>query len=209
MKKLALIIAISLVMVLVASAQTKSADATVFGLHLGAKFSLPECARSTTGDAGVLNYDYRSEPSFPCFQLTNILMFAPSNTPLLNDQNVKIHFPTSMLATMSLDLHAQIVDGNLEGVQIHTHGLESQDEVLASLKAKYGEPSEFQEKQEQNAMGAVFNCHAAAWSFDNLTVVFFGALGHTDAGLVNIETTKESALIKKWRDESQARTPKM
>jgi hypothetical protein len=67
MKKLALIITISLVIVLVASAQTKSADATVFGLHLGAKFSLPECARSTTGDAGVLNYDYRSEPSSPCF----------------------------------------------------------------------------------------------------------------------------------------------
>jgi hypothetical protein len=67
MKRLALIIAISLVMVSVASAQTKSADATVFGLHLGAKFSLPECARSTTGDAGVLNYDYRSEPSLSVF----------------------------------------------------------------------------------------------------------------------------------------------
>jgi hypothetical protein len=189
----------------VASAQSKQADATVFGLHLGEKFTVPECARSKAGDG----YDYGTEPAAPCFRQNIYLPLPPPNTPVLNDQHLKIYFPPTMLSDLTLDFDAEVVDGNLEGAFINTDGLDSQDKILATLVAKYGVPSTLVEERGQNAMGAIFNSHMATWQFGNLTVVFCGTANRTDEGLVSIETEKETALRKAWREAAHTAEPKL
>jgi hypothetical protein len=217
MKILALVV-LSVLFASVASAQMKTADATVFGLHLGEKFSVPECARSKSSDASAVEYDYET-PSSPCFEVDPVLrkdlrefggsIPPPPNAPVLNDENTKIHFPNNMLADLTLDLEAEIIDGNLEGVFIGTDGLTSQDRILATLKAKYGDPTVLEEQRKQNAMGAVFNCHHASWQFDNLVVTFLGAADQTDVGIVSIETKKHAEFRRTNSERVQAEAPKL
>jgi hypothetical protein len=114
-----------------------------------------------------------------------------------------------MIGDLTLDFAAEVVEGNLEGAWIKTDGLDSQDAILATLVAKYGEPSKLVEERDQNAMGAIFTSHVATWQFGNLSVLFCGTANRTDEGLVSIETAKESALRKAWRDAAHAAEPKL
>ncbi len=177
-------------------AKTKDADMTVFGLHLGEKFSVPECPRGH--EKGLFAFAYGMEgdivpPSFICFRRSDTDTTKP-NAPVDTNQ-VGILVPDKdtplgvMFHVVAVDhdrraaIVAQIVGGNIEAVTIYTMGIQFQDAVLAMLKGKYGEPSSFEEERKHNAYGAVFSSHLAQWSqFTNLSVTFEGAPDRTDEG---------------------------
>jgi hypothetical protein len=110
---------------------------------------------------------------------------------------------------MQLDVKAMIVDGNFEGVFISTFGLKSQDDLLAKLKEKYGDPSEYQEEKMQTMGGAEFDSHVAVWRFDNFVVTFSGTGNRVDDGFIVIETKKQREFIRAWKEKSKAADPKL
>jgi hypothetical protein len=203
MKRMPIILAALILLAAGASAQTKTADMTVFGFQLGEKFSLSECARSEHSTVKIIVYE-GNDPS-PCFEVNRTIRPAPSpHTPVLDDQYVKIHFPTDDVSEMTLNVHAQIIDGKLEGVLISTFGLKTQDETLNALKEKYGTPSDFQVEKMQNGFGAVYQSHLAHWIFEGLTVTFAGTANRVDRGVIAIETTKETEFRRSLREKEKA-----
>jgi hypothetical protein len=187
------------------AAPAKIGNASVLGIQLGEKFAVPECSRSKS--MRDVEYEYRDTNVCFRLRLDPFRKFVLPNVPIVNDQTIKLIFPQA--TEMTLDVTAEIVDGNVEGIVIGTSGLSTQDEVLAALRAKYGDPSDFQDQREQNAMGAVFDSHTAVWDFDNLRVMFIGTAGRTDKGSISVETNKEIQLVRAWREQMKAAEPKL
>ncbi len=201
MKKLALIIVVSLVMVSLASAQTKTADATVFGLQLGAKFSVPECPFE---DIGYGSKGYITPPKEMCFEQDDDL----AGQPVSND-TVSMRFPEGGSPSITTGFHAVVIDGVVEEISFATAGLSIQDQVLATLKKKYGPPSSASETTKQNAFGAMFSSHSAVWHFANLKVTFWGSTDVIDHGLVEVQTKKGSAFRAAALKAASQSGPKM
>lgn len=186
------------------TAKTKEGDTTVYGLHLGDKFSVPECQREGGGiptewDKGTpQNYPYLMRTPVFCFkwELLDKIPLADikPNTPVVTDE-VKIIFPEDahpkFLAGFADDfMLGGVIDGNLERVLIYTGGLDHQYYWLAQLKEKYGEPTSLKEVNEENGFGAVFASLVAKWRFTNLQIKFEGTAGTTDTGSIEIMTNK-------------------
>lgn len=203
MKMLAVIL-LMLIAVAGVSAQTKHGDATVLGFHLGEKFTVPECARSKSGDG----YSY-DEVSAVCFRWDTVLQLPPVGTSLDGRTDLKLVFPSNKISEMTMDVRPEILDGNLEAVTIGTDGLATQDKVLDALKAKYGDPTEFAEKKIQNGYGAQFTSHAALWSFDNLTVYFGGTSLRTDSGIITVRSAKQIEYRAALAAKNSASSPKL
>ncbi len=187
----------------------KDVDQTVFGLHLGDKFSVPECAREKSS-SGLLDRYKGGDPSL-CFRLDAYELlshFVPPDTPVLNNQQIKLDFAKGV-TEMTLNVSAKIIDGNFEGVLIITSGLKSQDELLTMLREKYGDPSDFQEEKKETAGGGVFESHLAIWRFDNFVVTFGGTADRTDSGFIAIETKKQQEFVRAWREKRNAVAPKL
>jgi len=155
----------------------------VFGLQLGEKFSLSECAKDGMG------YDL----------ITNRLCFERyptkenENTPIDN-ATVLIRFPLSAKPEMLKDtaVAATLIEGKLEGLSFNTFGVSTQDEDLDRLKTKYGEPGDTKPLKVQNRFGASFNSVIAIWTLANLHVSFASAVTTLDEGLVIVDTDKGS-----------------
>jgi len=133
------------------SAKTKEGDTTVYGIHLGEKFSIPECKRLTDLSGKELQL-YAGERSVVCFEW-GPYMAPPDiklNTPVVTHM-VYILFPNAMPILYSMDMRGYAMDGNLERVFISTIGLKFQNYWLAQLKEKYGEPAVLKTVDKQNA----------------------------------------------------------
>jgi len=188
MKTLALTVLLALT-ASIAPAQSKQADATVFGFRLGERLSIPECARLTKK-----SIIYAENDNSPCFEriLSPLEKLHP---PLSANETITIFFPIGQDPSMisGRTILGQLVEGNLESIGFSTRGIENQDEILASLVAKYGDAGTLTEEEKQNAFGATFDSHLAIWSFSNLSVIFQGTTDRVDAGAVNIDTPKGAA----------------
>ncbi len=183
------------------AAQLKEADATVYGIHLGEKLSLPECKRAVQIKGFVgRDYDDMLIASL-CFERRGASTTKP-NAPVVTEK-VRILFPLDDTPSHVLTnaeafvdnvpgpIEAQIIDGNIESVTIFTEGLQPQDLLLAMLKEKYGEPTSLGEVNKENRFGAIFASHLAKWGqFTNLTVLFQGTGSRIDVGAIDIWTNK-------------------
>lgn len=199
--------------------QAKEADMTVYGIRLGGKLSIPECKRSVKNKYFPVPPSDVMQVTSLCFAWKGINIPEP-NTPVITDE-VEIYFPAfgtphGLLtgAEASADnlpgpIEGQIVDGNIEAITLYTEGLQFQDLVLTTLKEKYGEPTEFKEKSKQNALGAVFASHSAAWRFSNLAVSFEGTINSTNVGYIFICTNKGTEYILKTAKQRPQAGPKM
>jgi hypothetical protein len=189
------------ILALSAEAQTQSADDSVFGMHLGEKFSIPECVHLKKSNL------YAENDSAPCYERIGLTWGKKAqHDSLLTNDTVTIRFPFSQRPPIisGLKISAQIVDGNLESIGFNTMGLQTQDQTLSALKEKYGDPTSLTELKKQNNFGATFDSHFSVWKFEKFTVVFQGTTDRVDSGLVNIDTKKgadyRSALLKKSQD---------
>jgi hypothetical protein len=198
-KKYIAILGVALSFAASASAE-KEADTTVYGLHLGEKLSLPECQRVLDKKNKATNtYDEDPGPAI-CFQRrwmdSPVLRqaAAPPDTPFVT-AHIQIKFPSSNRPQIGVIpvqyIFGQVIDGNLEEVAISTCGLECQDEALAMLKEKYGEPSSVRDENVENQLGAVFVLRQADWlEFSNLKVSLLGFDSTLHEGLIRIMTLK-------------------
>src|SRR5882672_8440124 len=169
--------------------QNKSADATVFGMRMGEKYEVRECARE--GKGKFLHYQVMVQT--PCFQRMGELTDAPklSEASVLSDMLWMI-YPIGKAPTIvsGFQILVTIIGGNLERVGFTTHGYATQDATLELLKEKYGEPTTLTHIQKQNQMGASYLSINANWHFDNLDVTFDGMTSHVESGNVDIFTPK-------------------
>lgn len=167
-------------------------DMTVFGLKLGEKFTVPECER-------IGNF-YNNNKS-TCYKRDSIYSnnkkILPTE-PIITDE-VEIDFPLSEAPTMASygTIVATIINGTLEGISFNTRGISDNEDVLVTLKEKYGKPTVLIPTKTQNRLGATFDFYIASWKFDNLDVSFFGVLTTLDKGSVQIDTK----IGGKWRDK--------
>jgi hypothetical protein len=184
----------------------KDADMTFYGLHLGEKFSIPECNRHETTMYGraVIGYDIVNE--FLCFEWTggyesfNFLdaqaRIIPVNTPVVTDR-VMLVFPNDIrpMYTATSYMLCLVVDGKLARVRLPTAGLKWQDYWLGQLKQKYGPPAQLKEIAKENGFGAVFNSYEAIWGFANLHIDFYGTLDSTDSGVIDVVTNEGAEFL--------------
>lgn len=171
-------------------------DMTVFGFTLGEKLSVAECERKSFG------YGYSKTVCFERFsKYVNGVDVYPTE-PITNE-NITIKFPYSDSPQMvkGSGVSAIVLDGKLEGVSFATSGVTDADDVIASLKEKYGKPLNFIPRKVQNRMGASFDTFIAGWTFDNLDVSFYSVMLNLDEGKVIIDTKKGGAWRKKQLDE--------
>lgn len=158
-------------------------DITIFGIPLGQDFSLPECAKASYG------YDIGTNQT--CFER---LFAREKQTGPIVTETVKIRFPIAKSPAIvnGGELIGRVIDGKLEGVGFNTMGIRNADIVLARLKEKYGEPEVFLPHVVKNRLGASFDVFDAAWSGQNIEVLFQSVSGSLDSGLVNVDTKKGS-----------------
>jgi hypothetical protein len=133
-----LLLGIALLAVFQNSEQSK-VDRSVFGIPLGAKFSIPECPKQMFGKKQSATISYTYPYSTVCFE-----RISPSpeklDTPIIND-TVYIRFPIDRRPSLvpTGTLVGGVVAGNLESIGFNTSGYSIQDVVLDELKKKYGE----------------------------------------------------------------------
>lgn len=173
------------------------ADASVFGvLKLGEPLALPECSQLSSGEYIGIDTGscYRDAVLVTIFSDEEM---AAAMKDLISDHRrrpltlgeIIVSFEDKPIL-VSGELRAQVIEGNVEFVRFDTAGLATQDQVLAALKEKYGEPIRLENVQVKNSLGNEFSAVSARWVFDNLTVSFEAAMGRIDRGLVIIGTKK-------------------
>lgn len=182
---------------LMLGAQSAFSADTVFGVPLGQPLVVPECPKSRADH-------YEFMPDRLCFQ--HRFLGAVTTTDTSQPYSVILLFPHSewpkVLRGRKPTLH--IIAGNVEGISFETSGIDDQDEVLAALKAKYGEPLVLDPQTVQNRMGASFNVFTAAWATETITVSYASTAGRVDSGLVKIQTLKAEAYEKRAQQQSDA-----
>jgi hypothetical protein len=183
------------------AAKLKDADMTFYGLHLGEKFSVPECKRHETTLYGKVRIGYDVRNEVLCFQWTDgyetfnffndQARIIPVNTPVVTDR-VMLVFPTDIrpMYTATAYMLCLVVDGKLALVTLPTGGLKGQDYWLAQLTQRYGPPAQLKEIAKENGFGAVFNSYEAIWGFANLHIDFYGTLNSTDRGTIDVVTNE-------------------
>jgi hypothetical protein len=154
---------------------------TVFGLTLGAPFTVSECDKDSRG--------YSLRITKVCFE--RLFGKIKESAPVVTE-SVRIRFPVSDSPSLARggELSAQIIDGILEGISFSTRGIADIDRVMGALTQKYGEPTMRQPQVLQNRLGAKFESVDAAWVLPNLDVHFGSSLGTVDSGAVFVSTRK-------------------
>lgn len=190
------LLVLSFLFLLMFCSNALAVDMTVFGLTVGGKLSIAECERTKYG------YNYSKTVCFERFSKYVSGVDVYSTEPI-NNENIVVKFPfsDSPRIVKGSSVSAIILDGKLEGVSFATSGISDADDVLTTLKEKYGKPLSYIPRKVQNRMGASFDAFIAGWTFDNLDVSFFSVMTTLDSGEVIIDTKKGGAWRKKQMEE--------
>lgn len=173
-------------------------DMSVFGVELGKPITLPECPYKQLSD-GMKLYDVM--PKLTCVhdphplqgygQPPRELSFGRDEVPAI------VKNWTAFLL--------QDENGNVIGFHFLTRGIETQDAVLAQLKAKYGAPSKIEPRSIRTAVGGPFDTFDAQWTLPDLVVEFQATNGRIDRGDVTVDLPAAAALRKQWLLNSKER----
>jgi hypothetical protein len=186
----------ALVIILGGIALAHAADSvTIFGIHLGEPFIVPQCAESdpVTVASTCWTYEFPTES---------------------RDADMRsLHFANP--PALGHDITAFVHDGMMDIVTIETAGIDTQDSVMSQLIEKFGKPVRFEKVPVQNRMGANFVVDRAEWSSPRYWVRFDADAsdggsheGTLDKGWIQIETQKVHAEnIKKEEQAFKARQP--
>lgn len=146
---------------------------TVFGIPLGEPLSLPQCAQELPISVSATCWTY--------------------DAPTVDSSLRTLHFPNPPV--WASEVSAIVDSGVVAFVTIQTGGVSNQDDVMAELRSKFGEPTKFQKIEAQNRMGARYIVDRAVWDSPQYFVRFDadGSDGGThdgniDEGWVSIAT---------------------
>jgi hypothetical protein len=190
MKKPVFVAVVALVSV--AWGQSKTADPSVFGVRLGDALSIQECNRPKINNF----FMYEGSNTSICYKRRIMIWEQEKFSTPITTEMIDLVFPTCFVGKEcnrpsildGSEITAQIIDGKLEWIAIPTHGLRDQEEVLTTLKEKYGEPAGSMPITAQNGFGATFSGTIGTWKFENLDVYFSGIHGRADSGVIEIGT---------------------
>jgi hypothetical protein len=176
----------------VAWGQNKTADLSVFGIRLGDALSIHECNRPKINN----NFIYQGSNASICYKRRIMIWEQEKFSAPITTEMIDLVFPTCFVGKEcdrpsildGPEIAVQVIDGKPEWIAIPTPGLRNEDEVLATLKGKYGEPTASMPITAQNGFGATFTGTFATWKFENLDVFFSGIYGRADSGLIEIST---------------------
>lgn len=189
----------------------------VLGMRLGTELELPECYFSKRGKLTYYESRYGSskkmKSKIPCWQHDDIRAPYPHpGDPILSEGQSLILRASSDSIPRELNserLMLVVVNGRVEAVEMPTKGIKDQQAILELLTDKYGLPTFFKTDPRTNAMGAIFNIMSATWEFSDLKVIFLGAAGKIDFGVVSIRTPAGTAWEEKRRKTKEAESPKL
>jgi hypothetical protein len=179
------IVLAALVVAVSSSASAGDIDRTVFGIELGKPLTLHECAKRKSSGGTLEFYLLPDQINDNCFA-----HFNKADPPVLEiplRDNPKIVNARYMP-------YLKIIDGNVEGIEFKTYGVEREEETFGLLTAKYGQPTRVTGGSAKNLAGAQFTTRDASWSFENLTVIYHSVEGNLTFGRVIVETDKAKAL---------------
>ena len=194
-------------------AQTSQADMTVFGYKLGEKFAVPECKcriyewSDAPGIMGKRYKNYQYTEMFPakgtgdCFQRPGLDQYKVRKKdelpplPAITNGVVQVNFDLSNAPKMCVvgSFSATVTDSKLTAIVFSIKAADA-DNVLETLKQKYGPKVTIKNFQAQNGYGATMSYYVAVWSFTNLTVTLVSSEHKRlddPFGFVAIEIPKE------------------
>lgn len=176
-------------------------DMSVFGIKLGEQLTVPDC----TTVRGENYWDYKEMCSMGMDAYTRASGETVNQMKLPSDQIP--HF--MRVIGINNGPTASVIDGNVESVFVRTDGIDVQQEVMATLKAKYGKPTRFRKQVMRNAFGTKFEVYYATWILSNLKVDFKGSNGSIDHGNFEVSTPKYDKLMQEWDAKQEAKKPKL
>jgi len=166
-------------------------DLSVFGINLGQAPTLPECPFRLSGGRLKL---YDTLPAATCIQDARPL--TGYGQPAREVTFGRGEAPT--IAKWGRAFLLQDSSGQVIGIHFLTLGLQTQDVVLAQLKAKYGPPTTITPRTIRTAVGGPFETFDAKWVFEDLIVNFRAADGAIDRGDVTVDLPAGATLRQQW-----------
>lgn len=161
----------------------------VFGVRLGEKPNLPECAISN----GNTFLPLPPESVDVCVSATNI-----------NEKQVLFSIGACPKYTHSCSFYVTVNEADeAVGFWIPTGGGGSTQEAKKALIRKFGKPSSVSVVPMQNSMGAGFMNHILQWKKPGYKVKFIQFWGSTSEGKISIETPN-SLQIEKLKNKLPA-----
>lgn len=154
------------------------------GFELGSELAMPECLSTGSGYLARYLNDW-DQPARPCWKHRS-LGGRVEGQPLTDDIELDLMLPRGRAPRGVSDVSVVVVDGRIEGFTLATTGLESQDELFAQLKTKFGAPDVLDEGSAQNRMGATFKSITAMWNKPDVEVAFSGLGSRIDFGYISV-----------------------
>jgi len=188
------------------SAPKPAPSLQAFGFTLGQRPTLLPCPTTKDGS-------FNSKSWSPSLDAT--CMESPTHGEVSADGRAKtmpVHFSHSDEPSLLSSIHArglalQIFDGTVQSILVSTSGVDSQKNIYAMLRKKYGVPASLGKKPQENRMGSPVEGINASWVFSDLRVIFEGIGATPDEGLLSITTTAsfEHAAMSPLPEPSTAR----
>jgi hypothetical protein len=169
----------------------RAADMTVFGLTLGEPFPLPECEKKGG------NYEYNTiQPQLCTKRLPTVKRLPTIGGPFREATIVVVSFPKGQFPKIAEfeSVKAMVIGGVLEGVSFNTGGAKKTNDVLGTLREKYGQPTDFIQRTFRNRLGVTTSGFSVTWESTDLEVIFHSMTVYDDDGTVYIHTPKGAEL---------------
>lgn len=150
----------------------------LYGLKLGERLELPECARLPM-------------PAMPNFTPPYATISAPCLKSDSSGRSGRIAFPASQPPQHAVGAHLGFrVDssGRLAVMTLMTAGVPAQSDVMRDLVAKFGEPQHRVDEPITTVGGAALTSTRAFWVRQDLRIEFIGATNRADAGELVVGT---------------------
>jgi hypothetical protein len=165
---------------------------TVFGIELGARFNVPQCA---PGEG--------SYPAKPCYT-------GSGATPeAWGGHDYHVFLPSAGTpAFVRGYLIVSVKDGIVESVHINTWGFEAQQGAMTALKKQFGEPTRVSLKEGRNASRTRNRAQMAEWVFSDFSIMFDGVMGSIDWGQIQVSTHRYTKLMGDYGKRTNSSAPK-
>ncbi len=157
-------------------------DRMVFGMEIGARFSVPQCAPREG-----------SYPARRCFKESAAAAKA------WEGYEYHVYLPSAGTpAYVRGELIVSVIDSIVESVHINTWGFEAQHGAFTALKKQFGEPTRVSFKAGQNAYRSRYQAQSAEWDFSDFTVTYDAVTGSIDWGLIKVSTHRYTKLMNDY-----------
>ena len=163
----------------------------LLGIAMNQPLALPECEKKSlqffgTDDPSLAIYN----GSVPCFVRYEQSAAAEAKTDAEADpvfrsrRNFSIKFPNGSEPLYVQEVSVSTLHGRVAEIDIRTTGETGQQDALADLKRKFGDPMSANTSMLQNGFGAQFQGINAFWNVQGVTVELDGIGASRDKGSI-------------------------